>query len=422
MIKKLNSIAGFLIIITPMLMITGAFLSDLSVVLIDLMFLLIIFKEKKTYVLNNIYFKYLFALWLYFTIRSVFAEDILLSLKSSFFYIRFIILIYAISFFLERNEKLIKSFFKYLMITVGILCADALFQFVFAVNLLNFDENGFDKLNGLFGDEGVLGSYLLKFSVLIFALINYLEFDKKKYKLLLFIIIIILGIVIFLSGSRSSLFLYIMFLSFLYLVNKNIRKVILNTIGICLIFFFVAGQINNKVYYKISYMLMDPFKTMFDEDVKPNNLKDKEFIIFIKIYHTHYETAYNIFLDNKLFGVGTKMFRIACNDPRFYINKFSCTTHPHNYYIQILAENGIIGFFGFLFIFLRLGYLILRKIILINFKGENNKLEPSLILLIGLFVNLWPIIPTGNFFNNWLSIAIYFPMGFYLYLRKKSGE
>ena len=100
MIKKLNSIAGFLIIITPMLMITGAFLSDLSVVLIDLMFLLIIFKEKKTYVLNNIYFKYLFALWLYFTIRSVFAEDILLSLKSSFFYIRFIILIYAISFFL----------------------------------------------------------------------------------------------------------------------------------------------------------------------------------------------------------------------------------------------------------------------------------------------------------------------------------
>ena len=54
-----------------------------------------------------------------------------------------------------------------------------------------------------------------------------------------------------------------------------------------------------------------------------------------------------MFYDNKIFGVGTKMYRILCKDKRYYINEFSCTTHPHNFYFQLLAENGIIGFLVF---------------------------------------------------------------------------
>ena len=32
-----------------------------------------------------------------------------------------------------------------------------------------------------------------------------------------------------------------------------------------------------------------------------------------------------------------------------------------------------------------------------------------------IFVNLWPLIPSGNFFNNWLSIIMFFPIGFYIF-------
>ena len=57
-----------------------------------------------------------------------------------------------------------------------------------------------------------------------------------------------------------------------------------------------------------------------------------------------------MYLDNKLFGVGTKMYRKLCQKEKYYVNKFSCTTHPHNFYFQLLAENGLIGFFGFILV------------------------------------------------------------------------
>ena len=38
--------------------------------------------------------------------------------------------------------------------------------------------------------------------------------------------------------------------------------------------------------------------------------------VFTQIHQSHYNTAYNIFLDNKFFGIGNKMFRIVCRRPK----------------------------------------------------------------------------------------------------------
>ena len=37
------------------------------------------------------------------------------------------------------------------------------------------------------------------------------------------------------------------------------------------------------------------------------------------------------------------------------------------------------------------------------------------ILVALVIINLWPLAPTGNFFNNWLSILYYLPVGFLIY-------
>ena len=62
-----------------------------------------------------------------------------------------------------------------------------------------------------------------------------------------------------------------------------------------------------------------------------------------------------MFLENKIFGIGIRNFRNFCNENRFNVkNERSCTTHPHNTYVQFLAELGIVGFifiFGLLFLF-----------------------------------------------------------------------
>jgi O-antigen ligase len=118
-----------------------------------------------------------------------------------------------------------------------------------------------------------------------------------------------------------------------------------------------------------------------------------------------------MFKDNKLFGSGPRSFRYLCKDKKFAINKESCSTHPHNYYFEILSELGLIGFLFlfsvYLFIIYNILNLFFKKKVTIN---NNYK-----ICLMGIFlVNLWPIMPTGSFFNNWTSIILYIPISFYL--------
>lgn len=418
MIKRLNFIACLLIVSLPVLIATGPFLSDLAVVLIDIIFLGILLKDKNSEPLNNKYFKYLLVLWLYCSIRSIFSDDLLFSLKSSFLYIRFIILIYAVSYFLKGNTKLIKLFSKIIILTILFICCDALIQYFTGTNLFNFTLEGTDKVNGVFNDEAVLGSYLVRLSPLFFALL-YFKRNKKNFHLFITLALILLGTAILLSGSRSSFFLWIIFILFLFAIDIALRKILLSSGIIIFLLFMAASQINTKIYYTFSYVLFDPIKTMFFEEKLTENLEEKKFIIFTQVYHTHYETAFNIFLDNKLFGVGTKMFRKVCDDPRYYVNHNSCTTHPHNFYMQMLAENGLIGFFGLLIIFLKIVYELFKKITLIYSKPLEYKVDSSLLILIGLFMNLWPIVPSGNLFNNWLSILIYLPVGFYSYFKER---
>ena len=106
------NIASYLIILLPLSLIIGPFFSDLSVVIIDLIFLYFIFKNKEYEIFNNNLFKFLLLFNIYISIRSIFTDDIFLSLKSSLPYLRFLILIFAINYFLNKNKNLINHFSK----------------------------------------------------------------------------------------------------------------------------------------------------------------------------------------------------------------------------------------------------------------------------------------------------------------------
>ena len=83
--------------------------------------------------------------------------------------------------------------------------------------------------------------------------------------------------------------------------------------------------------------------------------------------------------------------------------------------MQVLAENGIIGLVFIASLFIMVFFKLFKEIFLRNFKNEKKYDNKSILLLIGIFLNLWPIIPSGNIFNNWLSILMYFPGGFLMY-------
>ena len=435
---NLNLIANYLIILLPAFLISGAFLSDLSVVLIDIIFLYILFKEKNFKFLNNNLFKFLLFFNFYISCRSLFADDLFFSLKSSLTYIRFSIFIFAIKFFLERDKTLLGKFSKILIFVIAILFSDSLFQYVNGSNFLGFHIENPDKLNSLFGDEGVMGSYLVR--LLPLFLVCILTLKQNNY--LIIFTIFIFGLFIFMAGSRASIALYILFFILFFFIFTKYRKLIfyyiliVSTVLILLStafnfkkknfeqfeiieesseLIFEKNEIKNKITWTIYYNLIDPVNRIFF-----HNLKDEKIIIFTEVYDSHYRTAFKMFKDNKYFGVGNKMFRKLCEDEKYYVNKFSCSTHPHNLYLQILAENGIIGFIFLLIIFSYSLFNILKEFFYRNFKKIEKIKDRNLILLLGIFINFWPIVPFGNFYNNWLSIVIYLPIGFLLYFRSKN--
>ena len=115
------------------------------------------------------------------------------------------------------------------------------------------------------------------------------------------------------------------------------------------------------------------------------------------------------------------MFRIICKNEKYATGISPCMTHPHNFYVQLLAETGIIGF---LFLFSALTYVLyasFRQLKSIIFKHERFLTDYQVCLLACILITIWPISPNGNFFNNWLMIVYSLPIGFYLqsiYLNK----
>ena len=69
-------------------------------------------------------------------------------------------------------------------------------------------------------------------------------------------------------------------------------------------------------------------------------------------YGEIYLLSYKMFLDSPIIGIGPNNFRKVCNNQKYFVNQYSCSTHPHNTFIQIFAEIGIVGLLFILMIIL----------------------------------------------------------------------
>ena len=138
-----------------------------------------------------------------------------------------------------------------------------------------------------------------------------------------------------------------------------------------------------------------------------------------------------MFMDKPLLGIGPKMFRKECNLDKYrviwgsnyqdikskdFLQYTGCSTHPHSTYLQLLSETGIIGFLFVSYLFFYVLYKFYSEI-----KTSKNILYNSeFYFLLALTITLLPILPSLNFFNNWINIIYYLPVGFYLYVRRTS--
>ena len=93
--------------------------------------------------------------------------------------------------------------------------------------------------------------------------------------------------------------------------------------------------------------------------------------------------------------------------------------HPHNYYLEILTETGLVGFFLILIIFSATIYKAFIKRYFFNGNYENNLISVPFLFL--FLVEIFPIKSTGSFFTTGNSTYLFLLMGILVGLIKREN-
>ena len=393
----------------PFFLITGPFLSDLSITLISLLFLIYCTRKNNFSYFKNKYFYFFFIFWLYLLINILINNFNFDSFATALVYIRFGIFVIAIVALLETNEKFIKYFFYSIFICFTSLILDGFYQYFMGENILGFKTHTQYRISSFFNDELILGSYLSRLWPIFFGLSIFIFKQKDKLFFLFILVFIFSEALIFLSGDRTSFFYINLSAIFVILFSHKLMRLrfftLLSSILLIIVISFISPLAKERVFdHTLNQM------NLINEDKKAQ----EGIYIFSKQHTHHYITAYRMFLDNKLSGIGVKNFRNFCDDKKYRESELSCSTHPHNIYIQLLSETGIIGFLFLITILFYFCANILKHSIY-KFKERVYFNDFEICILSGIVIYLWPLVPTMNLFNNWVNITMIITLPFLIW-------
>ena len=485
---NVQSLLQILLLALPFLILSGPLLSDLLVSIIAIYFIFnsrVILSDRQL----NYFFFFLISFYILINISTFLSIYINLNLNSIFYFrfiffaFCFIFIIKDPKFFFKYLSIILSCIFLVLLfdglseffLKKNILNYD---------NKINNRVSSLFKDELILGSFSVR-----LMPILLGSLIFFLKPKTKYYDYIIAFFYLVSLSLILLSGERTSLVLFSAFSLFIFIFweTKKIFKfylILLTPILLLLIFsetfknrFIIEPLIQTNL---ISQNTFEKMNLIEKKDFQyPEYTKEENIFFFSIHHHRHYLSAWKIFKDNPLIGAGPKSFRVSCKEEKYRVYIFdewkisdliiqnwslnnnygnydyldleaqthldklyggdnvsfgylklnnadlACSTHPHNTHIQILSELGLIGYiFLLIMIFLILFFAIKIKKNKLYF-NDRKLTDLSIFLLGGCFMNLWVLSPSGNFFNNWLSILYYLPLGLVLYCfsqRQKKNE
>jgi len=407
---------SLLFLLLPVALVTGPFLPDAFLTLIGIYFL-IVSVQKKLYAYYQNIFVYIFIIFYLFLVMSgLMSDDIYSSLidtNGPLFYFRYLFFVLGVHYLIDTNPKLIQYFSAILLITILLVIMDGILQWQTGTNLLGYQIDNFHggRVTGLFRDEQILGHFLSFVVPLSFALILFLVKEKKNNLklLLLFSFLILSEVFIFITNDRSAFFKIVQFTLLLIFLSNNFKlfRLISFVLSLIIISFLALNTSHSYNRYMKNTL----------EDVSSTKIP---YMPWTPLHEEHFEVAFNFFKESPIIGNGPQFFRYKCMQEPIK----GCTSHPHNYYFQTLAELGLVGV-SFLFLgFLYLSFILFRQFLNIwILKKEKYYIPDHLLSLYSLtFIFLWPLIPSGSFYNNWLNVMIFLPVPFIFYFRSNINK
>jgi len=399
----LNNISIICACMVPLL-VTGPFLPDLVVSSLSLWFLFYSLKHKIYKIYKNIYFYFFIAFCLVCILSSILSDNIFISLRNSLFYVRIGVFALLISYLIEQNKKILNYFYYAFLVTFSSLVIDGYFQFFQGVNLFGFKIGENYRVSSFFGEELILGSYLARLYPLFFA-IFVVRSNKSLWEIIFVsILFILIDVLIFFSGERASFVLFNLSTIFVIIFITNYKWL---RVGVFIISLFVITilLINDEKLYD-RYIVSPKRSLGLDSSTS-------ERYFFSPGHDSLIRTSWKMFLDKPILGQGPKLYKIKSYDPKYQTGISPHHPHPHNFYIQLLAETGIIGFSFLAGLFCYFIYLTVKHIFVYFIYKKKWLSDYQVCLLSGLLITIWPLTTNGSIFTNHLMLFYSLQIGFF---------
>ena len=377
-IKNINNLSLILFSLIPISLVIGPTFSLINILLIDILFLVLIYLNKDYACFKTKPVKYLFILYLYLVFNSFISVDKEVGLLRNFGFVRVIILFVAFNYFFKQ-DFFKSTVLKIWTLSISITVIDIFVESLMGQNLLGYNHDYGNRIVSFFKNEAVVGGFVNAFFLISIGFLFSNFKDKKKYLILILSLIFFISIAI--TGERANtikafLGLFIFFFS---LSNYDFRKKIAIS-GSLIIVFLVL--IFNSEYLKIRYIVQ--INKHISED---------------QTYLKLYKSGLEVFKNHKIFGVGNKNYRVetCTKDNSQQINKknYICNTHPHQIYFEMLSEHGLFGTFLIFFILYK---LVFSKIKDIYVERNHIQIGSSIYILLTFL----PVLPSGAFFSDYM--------------------
>ena len=118
-------------------------------------------------------------------------------------------------------------------------------------------------------------------------------------------------------------------------------------------------------------------------------------------YFKIFAPALITFQDSPIIGMGPGNYRFMCPTYGFDIEVFRCDNHPHNFYIQFLVENGVVGL---TLAVLMIGALIGKTFWIATRNRRNAYGVAGFILPLAVF---FPFSSTADWYGQWNNIFMW---------------
>lgn len=329
-LKHINTILIFLFLISSFISIASG---NIFLGILVLCFFIKAYKKKAN--IDSECKKYFIAIGLFtltMLLSALFSGDIMYGLNRwadmwIWRFMPFIVVIFLLNNYVDAKKVMITAF-----IGITVTSVYAVYQGL----------SGMSRANGFYGHPMTLGGWLCIFLPLLL-----IEFFEKKllkqYHWLAGLAFCICSAGLVFNATRGAWLAVgiVCGLLLIYYMLKSKRNMVIGALFIILISVLLVN--NTKFMHRLDTI----------DDFNKYQSNTERILIW--------KSAWNMFKDYPILGVGLGQY--TENYQKKYISpqaKEPNLTHAHNNFIQMLAENGIVGFGGFIIMF---GYIILKNFI-----------------------------------------------------------